>query len=125
MIVDNESKALLRHIVDLFSDLPNGVIASIVDSGIVVQAHNRAAAQQIRSCFPGLFWRKLSPDVTKLSWWEEEAYSKGVRINIYAIQEAPPSCKAIEEEYEEEEKVPTAFETRMVTKTRTRWECPE
>jgi hypothetical protein len=46
-------------------------------------------------------------------------------LRIFGCYEAPPTCRAIEEEYETTEKVPVAWEEQTVTKTRVRWECDD
>ena len=101
---------------------------------VQVQASTREAVRRVRAVFPGVMWQKNRTD---WSDWEYTAIvpvrgvrrrsfgEHGVKIHIYACKEAPPACKAIEEEVEVEKQVPVAFETVKVKEKRIRWECPE
>jgi len=112
----------LRTLIDI--QFPEDIYFDICSAGIVdTQCYTQDEVRRARAAFGGgVVWNKEW--VADCGWWEYTAkVPQGFTVNIYACRESPPTCKAIEETYEEEEKVPVAFETKMVTKKRIRWDC--
>ena len=85
--------------------------------------HNQTDTHAAMAAFPGIFWHKSVNEYA--NWWEYRGAYQGIEIKLFGCTEAPPTCRAIEEEYEVEVDVPTATERRTVTRKRTRWECAE
>ena len=115
---------------DLFKALPKtyywSVTIQISSKGITTiqagaQAGNQREVRELMSLLPHTIWKKNYRE--DCQWWEYNGNCDGIKVNIYACSEAPPTCKAVEETYEVEEAVPVAFETRTVTKKRMRWDC--
>lgn len=76
---------------------------------------------EARAFFPRAVWSKSREE--PFDWWWYQATMPGgakVKFNTYV---APASCRAVVEEYEVTEQVPTVFEEKVVVKKRTRWEC--
>lgn len=121
MQLNEKTRATLD--VMLSRRVPEDVYFDIDNEGSVrAQAKDQDAVRRFRAAFPGIVWKKSFSE--GCNWWEYDGTApEGFAINIYACSEAPPTCKAIEEEYEAEERVPVRFETRTVTKKRVRWDC--
>jgi len=102
--------------------LPDGQHFQMEKNGSVKMQASGDAVKRVRECFPGAIWEKEKCD--DLSWWEYRTEWDGVPLRIYADYVGPAACHKITEEYETIEKVPVAFEERIITKTRTRWVCP-
>jgi hypothetical protein len=72
--------------------------------------------------FPGVFWKKHFSSGTQ--WWSYDGIWDGLKIHIYAIKEAPPTCTAIIETRKVKKQVPVAFEEREVEETVViGWDC--
>jgi len=84
-----------------------------------IQAHTQDAVKAIREALPIKLWSK-SNDGTR---WKYNADYQGVKVQIYAVDEAPPTCKLVKEEITVTEQVPVKFEQRVVTKTVEKWIC--
>ena len=112
-------------LVALIHRLPVGQHFAIGSDGkrLEMQASDQKKVKAIMTLFPGCIWKKSNRK--DLQWWEYDSECNGVKLHIYACRQAPPTCKAVEEEYETEERVPIKYETRRVVKTRTRWICPD
>jgi hypothetical protein len=91
------------------------------DNAIEFQCDTQIRVRRLRACFPGTVWQKSYS--ASCQWWEYATEYAGVKLRIYAVKEAPPSCRAIEEEVEVNEEVPVTFETRVVKKKIIRWDC--
>jgi hypothetical protein len=69
-------------------------------------------------------WQKTFAE--GLNWWEYTTIAPcGLALRIYADVEGPRTCTKVEETVTVEEDVPVAYEKRPVTRTVTRWVCPE
>jgi hypothetical protein len=111
------AKQILDNL-DLIRLLPDNV--SVEETGGALWLINANAAE-IRPCFPmAVLWNKRHEE--GFGWWYETTLPDGRKVALNT-HTAPASCRAIQETYEEVEKVATAFEEKTVTKTRTRWEC--
>jgi hypothetical protein len=111
----------------LTMDVPEDIYISVefpIDYDLSAQCNSQADVRRFRALFPGTFWRKIRPSPGG-SWSYTGAAPNGWSIYIYACAEAPPACRAIDEEIEVEEDVPVTFERRTVRKMVRRWECPE
>lgn len=120
-----EAAQRLAAMAKLVAKVPAEVYFSVngsdEDLSLSLQAHTQADVQAIRACFPGTFWSKSYSELS--AWWDYDTVIDGVPVNIYAVREAPPTCKLIETEIETTEEVPTKFETRTVKKVVQKWEC--
>ena len=116
---------VLREMVSFLCTMPDGIYFDTPSSGdgLNFVVHTQAECARVRACFPGVVWNKKRDDV--LNWWEYMGYWQGRPVRIFGVSEAPPTCHATIEEYQTEEKVPVAFETKTVTKTRTKWVCDD
>ena len=124
MIVTKANLALFDRIRPVLEALPEGTPFDVNFAGadVAIQAPRQKNVRAIRAAFPGVtVWVKQY--IETLQKWEYTTAYEGLSVLLYACAEAPPTCKAIEEEYEEEEKVPVQWETRLVTKKRVRWDC--
>jgi hypothetical protein len=121
MILMPETREMLRNAVKLLDNIPDGTETELTYRGIEFQANSQDDVRRIRSYFPGVFWQKEW--VENCKWWSYSTKLNGIPLQIYAVQEAPPTCVAIEEEYEVEENVPVVFEKKIVTKKRLKWDC--
>jgi hypothetical protein len=102
--------------------IPEDVDVNIWEGGdVMVQASTQDAVQRFRAAFPGTIWTKRYSE--DCQWWEYIALVGDIHVNIFACYEAPPTCRAIEEEVEVEKQVPTGFTTVRVKEKRVRWEC--
>lgn len=110
---------------EFLASMPEGIFFDTPSSGSGLNfiVHTQVHCAQVRSCFPGVVWSKKRDD--SLNWWEYRAIWREMPIRIYGVAEAPPTCHATIEEYSVEEQVPVEFETKTVTKTRTKWVCDD
>lgn len=122
MTLNDERRAYMRCVVALLDRVPNDTWVEVSDLGISFQGHTQAHAAEIRALFPGVFWNKLFVGAG-CNWWEYTAEFDGVRIKIYAVSEAPASCRRIVEEEWVEERVPVTFQVQRVKRERVRWDC--
>ena len=91
---------------------------------IQLQCRTRDAARKVRTVFGAGSWHKEYRQ--ECNWWEfTTTLPNGMIVCIYACQEAPPTCRAVEEEISVVENVPVAWEQRTVTKKVIRWDCPD
>lgn len=125
-----EARATMRYLLRL--EMPTDAYLDVQEDGTVnAQCATQDVVRRFRVAFGGgVVWRKEF--VESCNWWEYNAtivvrYFIGLpltfNVHIYAVREAPPTCKAIVETYETEESVPVTFEKRKVTKERVRWDC--
>ena len=93
---------------------------------VAIQAWTQAAAADVRAMAPkGLVWKKSYAEDS--DWWAYDAFSPTLDcdIHIYAIREAPPTCRIERRMVEVEEEIPVAFEKRMVQKEIVEVHCEE
>ena len=121
MRMSDAFRTALPTLQSILAAIPNGQWFSLGDSTVEFQCYTQAEVQALRVCFPGAFWTKQYQESQQ--WWQYTTNVEGIPLKIYACREAPPTCRAIEETYEAVEQIPTAFEVRIVTKTRIRYEC--
>jgi hypothetical protein len=116
---------VLREVASFLCKMPDGIYFDTPSTGetLCFIVHTQADCTKVRACFPGVIWSKKRDD--GLGWWEYSGVWNGRPLRIYGVHEAPPTCHATIEEYEVEEKVPVEFETKTVTKTRTKWVCDD
>jgi len=114
--------AILDKHIGVLRKLPAGTFFDTTKTGFEFQAHTQAQAKELRKHLPHCIWHKHYEDGCK--WWEYTANAKGLTMRIYAIDEAPATCKAIYKEQTVQEQVPVAFETRTVRKqVLVGWDC--
>jgi hypothetical protein len=115
--------------VPLIEALPVGTYYNAeMHSVLEIQASGDAVSA-VRAAFPGQIWQKVSP-TKSVDWWEyHTTMPSGIKIRIYADWRGPLSCKKVETQVTttEEVYVPVTMrrESREVTRTVVRWECPE
>ena len=86
------------------------------------QAYTQADVERIRGMLPPVIWNKNYVEFS--GWWAYSAEYKDIILYIYAVKEAPRTCKAIVEKKIVIEKFPTAFEERAVEKeVIVGWDC--
>lgn len=122
MRLTNEVKRIVPTLIAV--GFPEDIYFDIDSEGKVeAQCHTQDAVRRARTVFGGgVMWDKRWDK--GCAWWVYSALvPQGFNVVLYACKEAPPSCTAIEEEYEAEENVPVTFERRIVTKKRVRWDC--
>lgn len=123
MIINQKTRELLPRLLPKLLELPEGQHFDVrFDGYLEMQCWTQAAVKAARACFPGVVWAK-SYEGGELDWWEYRGLWGGVPVKIYACQEAPPTCRLIEEEIEVEEEVPVAWEKKPVKKVVAKWEC--
>ena len=117
-----------EDVVRLIRRLPVGQHFDVDSDGAKIgfQAHDQKAVREVFAAFPGAIWKKTYH--ADLAWWDYDCKYEGFRLHIYACAEAPPTCRAIIEDYQVEELVPIGrvnveYEKKMVTKQRIRYEC--
>ena len=87
------------------------------------QAHTQKDVARIKAVFPTAIWKRTRKE-GDCKWWEYSATIEGHPIRIYGVYEAPPWCKAIVETQTVTEQIPTAWETKDVTKeVIVGWDC--
>jgi hypothetical protein len=124
-----EARAVLKHACDLLDRIPDDIYVgwgSGMRAGLDFQVHSQADVRRVRALFPGTFWTKKYHE--GLKWWTYDTTFEGVALHIYAVSEAPPTCHAIEEEYEAVEydfPAGVSYPKKTVTKTRLRWVCSD
>jgi len=86
------------------------------------QPHTQEEVALIKSFFPGLIWKRTWNK--GLNWWEYETEWNGIKVNLYAVHEAPPMCRAITERRMVTKRIPTEFkEVTEETEVIVGWEC--
>ena len=125
MYVNEKSLHALGVLLPVIRLLPEHTSIDVgIDGALLFQARTQEQVRGIRGAFPGVVvWTKQYSE--SLQWWEYTTAIDGVLIQIYAVREGPPACKRIEEEVEVEREVPVAYEKRLVTEKRIRWECDD
>lgn len=124
MYMTESVKAALPAVVEWIKGFPKDLCFTL-DSGptggaalrVSIQAWTQLAAADVRAMAPaGLIWKKSYAEAH--DWWEYDAFSGRLNcdIHIYAVAEAPPTCRVEKRTIEVEEDVPVAFEKRMVKK---------
>lgn len=120
----DEKREAAQRAAMLLDRVPTDTWVELHDDELRFQASSQAAVREVRRRFPGVFWTKEWAE--SCGWWTYRGEFRGVRIHIYAVSEAPPTCHAVEETVEVEEPVmvPTG-ETRKVTRTKLKWICAD
>lgn len=122
MTLTKERRAQCAKAVTLLDKLPDGLWVEFDGGkGLSFQGHSQEQTRAIRAYFPGIRWDKEFNE--SCNWWEYRSTYRGVPLKIYAVTEAPPACRCIEEETWVEEQVPTQFETRTVKRVKVTWDC--
>lgn len=107
----------LMKICRLVRNLPEGTFIDNTEAdlnSISFQATTQKNVEVIRKNFPGSIWKK---DFSKsLNWWTYTSNWRGWNLKIYAVTEAPKTCKAIIEKQVVMETVPIGWEERPVEK---------
>lgn len=130
----------LQRIADIIGNLPQGTFASAEIKHqnnedkfkIAIQARTQREARAMRQIVGIRLWQKRHSE--KCNWWELIGITNGIEVQIYAITEAPPTCKLVEETYTEVQDVPVEFEQRLmdvpvryeqqeIVRTRQVWQC--
>jgi len=122
MTLTQERRILVQKAVGLLDRVPDDMWVEVKDCMLGFQGNTQSNAAYIRSLFPGVFWRKAFIKGA-CNWWEYYGNYEGVDIKIYAVSEAPPTCKAVTRIVEFEEEVPTAFAMRLVKRKVVEWDC--
>ena len=123
MYMTEEVKTALPAVVELIMQFPKDLCFTIEQGytgcaaiRLAIQAWTQAAAADVRATFPGLVWKKSYCE--EHDWWEYDAFSPALDcdIHIYAVREAPPTCRVERWTEMVTVSVPVAFETRMMPK---------
>lgn len=121
MTLTPERRRAARAMVALLDVVPDDMWVEIHDDELRFQGHTQENTRAIRALFPGALWKKAYEDAC--NWWTYTGVFHGVMLHIYAVSEAPPTCRRIVDKVEVEREVPVTFETRKVIEERVRWEC--
>lgn len=117
--------ATFETLVPWIARLPVGqhFDTDLADGGLEMQAATQDDVAALLLCFPGVIWQKEW--VESVGWWQYTGKTMdGIRLQIYAVRQAPRTCTAIMEEREVEERVATGYETRKVRKqVIVGWDC--
>jgi hypothetical protein len=102
---------LLKRLPDgTWFDTPSG------SNRIEFQASSQAQVAAIRAALPGAIWRKEWNGAVK--WWEYSALvcieSEEFQVRIYAVHEAPKTCRAITEKRAVTRDVPLTYRQETV-----------
>ncbi len=122
----HKTEWLLTEGIQFLARLPEGTyFGTVRPQGLEFPATTLEKVQKITRCFPGLFWKKEWNK--SLTWWEYTALTPdGVKLRIYAVQQNPPTCKAVTEIRQVKKQVPVQFETRLVEKeVIVGWDCED
>lgn len=92
------------------------------NADVSFQCNTQEEVRTVRAAFPGVIWTKAYVE-SGCNWWEYSGRTEDYSVKIYAVYEAPPTCRAIEETVMVEREVPVAFETQIVPEKRIRWDC--
>lgn len=104
----------LEWAAELAKRLPDGVFFAIkcyradpIQLGI--QAHTLDEVQEVKKALKlHGSWKRRT--YAKKTTWMHTTHSKGIRVQIYACEEAPPHCKPIKETRVRKKKVPVEWE---------------
>lgn len=113
----------LRQAWPFIQKLPDGVYFDVDSSGLQFQAEDQVGVHAITSALKlPAPWRKSYDKNVK--WWEYENRCNGLNFRIYAVRQAPPTCRAIVETRKVEKKIPIQFETHIVEEdVIVGWDC--
>ena len=117
-----KAKSTLEYLLRL--DVPESAFIDVdTDGRVAAQCATQAAVRELRAAFgAAVVWIKAHAN--DMQWWTyDTTLPNGIAVHVYACREAPPTCKAIVEEIEVEEKVPVEWVTKVVKKERVRWDC--
>ena len=106
----------------LLLNLPDGTFFET--NGTTLEFHGKTLddVHAITRSFPGSIWRKHWKSWP--SWWEYTTTYQGIKMRIYAVQEAPQTCTAITAIRTVEKEVPVAYETQQVEEqVIVGWDC--
>src|SRR5574337_390375 len=95
MTLNETRRSSVRMLVAVLDLVPDGVWVDF-DEGthgirLCFQGHTQERTKEIRSWFHGVVWTKAYEE--SLKWWTYTTVFQGVDINIYAVSEAPPTCR--------------------------------
>lgn len=81
---------------DTLETLPRDQHFSLDENTLEFQAHTQEQVKRIRALFSGVIWKK---EYNKgCNWWSYRGnLISGLKLHIYAVSEAPATCKAITE----------------------------
>jgi|SRR5437016_12242393 len=116
------AKSTLKYLLAI--DVPESTWIDVDPGGhISAQCPTQLDVRGLRAAFgAGVVWKKAYAEES--AWWTyDTTLPGGIQVHVYACKEAPPTCKAIVEEIEVEEKVPVEWVTKVVKKERVRWDC--
>jgi len=120
----------MKHFLPIIEDLPEDIWWDCNHRELSFQARTQEEARRIRSYFKGVTWtRKYNNGFEddgeiKAQWWEWNAKDGAYNLRIFAIKEAPPTCRAIYEERTVTRAVPVAYEEReVVERVLTGYDC--
>lgn len=106
----------------ILQGLPENQYFECYGTDLRFQADTQAALHRLLPLLPHVIWKKEYNNYAK--WWAYTAEWNGLNLKIYAVKEAPPTCKVITEEQEVEEIVPTTWEVVKVKKmVVVGWDC--
>lgn len=121
MYMTEKVKAGLPAVVSWISLFPKELCFTIDDGPVggaafrvAIQAWTQEAAANVRALLPGLIWKKSYSEIN--DWWEYDTYSLALdcAVHIYAVREAPPTCRIERRTEMVEMEVPVKFEVKMV-----------
>ena len=117
-----KAKSTLEYLLKLA--VPESVYIEVDTNGhMAAQCPTQSIVREFRAAFgAGVVWKKAYQQGNEC-WTYDATLPNGIEVHVYACLEAPPTCKAIVEEIEVEEKVPVEWVTKVVKKERVRWEC--
>jgi len=122
MYVTKESLRSLAFMLPLLEKLPERCSVDFDGDGVSIQANTQEQVRAVRHVFPGAtIWVKQWNEMCQ--WLEYTTSIDGIAIQIYAVKEAPPACRIVEEEVEQEMEVPVTVERQMVKVVRKRLVC--
>ena len=102
--------------------LPPGThFDTLGDNDLRFQAPTQADVERIRELFPAVWKRTWSKPVR---WWEYTCEYAGLKVEIYAVRENPPQCKAITEKRTVTKRTPTVWvEEEVEQEVIVGWDC--
>ena len=114
----------LNELYPILAKMPDDIFFDTGTNILSFQAPKQSDVNIIIGYFPGCIWAKAWNK--GLSWWEYHTKYKGYKIKIYAVAEAPKTCKAITEKQKVKEQVPETFKEVWVEKeVIVGWDCTD
>jgi len=86
----------LKDFYAILAQMPDGIYFDTnpdLFNRLQFQANTQEEVQTIMAFFPGAIWNK-DYDLTR-GWWDYRTKWRGYLIEIYAVREAPITCRAI------------------------------